>query len=123
MDPRRAVLALAAGALAAGLVVWAFFATFLPVPELELGHPWRGTIPFLAVFLAGVGVGRAQPRQGLLGGLLVGLPGAFLGGVLGLLAALRPRHLVLLLVLVATFVALAIAGVRLGARWVPDPRR
>lgn len=123
MTLRRVLLALGAGAWVAVLVLWAFFATLLPVPALEVSHPWRGVIPFLAVFLAGWGIGRTQNGTGSRLGLLLGFPGALVGGVLGLLTALRPLHLVLLVLLVAAFVASAVASVRLGGRQTVPPRR
>lgn len=114
MDRRGGVLALGVGLAVSLTVVWAFFATLLPFDLLGIGHPWRGGLPFLVVGLAGFGLGRALPGSGPRTGALVGLPGALLGGGLGVLTALRPVHLLVVAGLVLAYLASASLGGWLG---------
>jgi hypothetical protein len=116
MDRRRGLVALGVGLVVSLAVVWAFFATLLPFAGPSIGHPWRGGVPFVAVSFAGFGLARRIEGSGRRIGVLVGLPGAAIGGVLGVLAALRTAHLLAVAGLVVVHLASASLGGWLGGR-------
>lgn len=108
--------ALGAGTIPLALVVWAFFATWLPFATPGTPHPWRAIVPFAGLAVLAMALGYLDRTEGPGLGFLAAMPGAFVGGVLGLLAALRPSDLHLTILLVAAFILAGSLGGWLGSR-------
>lgn len=108
--------ALGVGLLPLVLVLWAFFATVLPSAAPMIGHPGRAIVPFVGVGVAGGALGYIGRQDGVRMGFLAAMPGAFVGGALGLLAALEPTDLFLVPVLMAAYILVGILAGWFGSR-------
>lgn len=116
MDRSRTVTALGAGLVPLALVGWAFFATMLPFATPEASHPLRAAVPFVGLAVVAAVLGYLGPSEGVALGFVSAMPGALVGGALGLLAALQPGDLLLVPQLVAAFVLVGTLGGWLGSR-------
>ena len=95
-------------------VLWTFFPNLLGLSSPPIDGPARLAVPFVVAFVAGLVIGYLAPANATRWTQFTIGPGLLLGGLLGVAAALRPHHLLIVVALVVVYGAAALAGAVLG---------
>ncbi len=106
---RPVIIAIAAGLIPLFVIVWAFFETLLPFATPWIDHPFRALVPFLVLLFTAFTLGYVF-EPGVRLGMVASLPGAIIGGILGILAAIELAHLFTVLGMVLAYVITGVFG-------------